>query len=397
MEEIELSVMSYTQERQGLLQELLAEFETAHQVRVHIRTLTWESSWSELLKFVFQGHGPVVSEVGNTWVQSLAKMNALRYFDEAETADMGGESAFIPATWHHHGSIEERIWSVPWLAESRVVIYRRDLLEAAGVDEESAFDTHEHLRQTLEKIKASGVETAWIVPTKRTANTLHTLPSWIWGAGGDFVDANYRRVAFADKAARKGIRDYYSLYPFMNPAYHDINPYEAEILFLEGKAAVTVSGPWTVFPVNQIPDPSIMEKMGVAKMPGVSCVLASDLVIWKHTPVRQERLAVELVKFLNSHKAEHTISRQAGMIPARMKTLETEPFSTDPDYGIFITSLLTGRPLPTMRLWGLIEERLTNTLAVLWHKILAEPEPDLDKLISAELTPLAKKLNNILE
>jgi multiple sugar transport system substrate-binding protein len=376
---------------------LLGEFETEHQVRVHIRTLTWDSSWSELLKFVFQGHGPVVSEVGNTRVHSMAKMNAFRYFDEAEVYNMGGEAAFIPATWHHVTGGEERIWSVPWLAESRVIIYRRDLLEAAGVDEETAFDSHDHLRQTLEKLKTGGVETPWIVPTKRTANTLHTLPSWIWGAGGDFVDANYRRVAFADKEARAGIRDYYSLYLFLNPDHHELNPFEAEQMFMEGRAAVTVSGPWTVFPVNPVSEGSILEKIGVAKMPGVSCVLASDLVIWKHTPVRQEQLAIELVKFLTAHKAQHTISRQSGMIPARMETLDTEPFSEDPNYGIFINSLLSGRSLPTMRLWGLIEERLTNALAVLWHKILAEPEPDLDKLIVSELTPLAKKLNNILE
>lgn len=397
MEEIELSVMSYTDDRRGQLQELLAEFEAEHQVRVQIRTLTWESSWSELLKFVFQGHGPVVSEVGNTWVHSLAKMNALRYFDEAEAADMGGETAFIPATWHHLSGVEERIWSVPWLAESRVIIYRRDLLETAEVDEETAFNSHQNLRRTLEKLKAGGVETAWMVPTKRTANTLHTLPSWIWGAGGDFVDAGYRRVAFADKEARAGIRDYYSLYPYLNPDYYKVNPFEAEQTFMEGKAAVTVSGPWTVFPVNPISDRSILEKMGVAKMPGVSCVLASDLVIWKHTPVRQEQLAIELVKFLTSHQAQRIVSRQSGLIPARMETLETEPFSSDPNYGIFVDSLLSGRPLPAMRLWGLIEERLINALAVLWHKILAEPEPDLDKLIAAELTPLAKKLNSILE
>jgi hypothetical protein len=59
--------------------------------------------------------------------------------------------------------------------------------------------------------------------------------------------------------------------------------------------------------------------------------------------------------------------------------------------------MLSVRSLPTLRWWGYIVERLTNALAVLWHKILAEPEPDLDKLIVSELTPLAKKLNNILE
>jgi multiple sugar transport system substrate-binding protein len=397
MEEIELSVMSYTGERVRQLQQLLVEFEAKHQVRVHIRSLTWESSWSEILKFVFQGHGPVVSEVGNTWVVSLAKMNALRYFTASEATAVGGAEAFIPATWQHVAGSDEPIWSIPWLAESRVILYRRDLLGAAGIEEEGAFNTHEHLRNTLATLKENGVETPWIVPTKRTANTLHTMPSWIWGAGGDLVDANQRRVTFAEDEARKGIRDYYSLHPFLNPAYHDMDPYQSEISFLEGKAAATVSGPWSAFPPLGPPNPDVLKKVGVAKIPGVSCVLASDLVVWKHTPIRQENIAIELVKFLTSNAALHKISQHAGLLPARLKTLERKPFSSDAHYQVFVDSLMSGRPLPKIRLWGLIEERLTAVFGVLWHKILENPKADLDKLIRAELDPLAQKLNRILE
>jgi multiple sugar transport system substrate-binding protein len=397
MEEIELSVMSYTGERMGRLQNLLEEFEAKHQVRVHIQTLTWESSWSEILKFVFQGHGPAVSEVGNTWVSSLGKMSALRYFSDDEVEEIGGAKAFIPATWHHDPSIGEPIWSIPWLAESRVILYRQDLLEKAGIEEETAFDTHNHLEKTLTRLEASGVDRPWIVPTQKTTNTLHTLPSWIWGAGGDFVDARHRRVTFADPKARSGIRDYYSLHRFLSPEFHGINPYQAETRFLEGQAAVTVSGPWTVFPPNPLPEPNVHDKIDVAIMPGVSCVLASDLVVWKHTPVRHEQLAVELVQFLTAKKTQHACSQHTGLLPARLETIKTKPFSTDPFYQVFVRALMSGRPLPNMRLWGLIEERLTSAFGILWHKILADPDPDLDALIKAELDPLAQKINRILE
>jgi hypothetical protein len=50
-----------------------------------------------------------------------------------------------------------------------------------------------------------------------------------------------------------------------------------------------------------------------------------------------------------------------------------------------------------MRLWGLIEERLTAAFGNLWEKILSDPNPDLDAIIEAELDPLAQRLNRILE
>jgi hypothetical protein len=80
-----------------------------------------------------------------------------------------------------------------------------------------------------------------------------------------------------------------------------------------------------------------------------------------------------------------------------LKTLERTPFSSDAHYQVFVDSLMSGRPLPKIRLWGLIEERLTAVFGVLWHKILENPKADLDKLIRAELDPLAQKLNRILE
>jgi hypothetical protein len=43
--------------------------------------------------------GAEVAEVGTTWLESLAAMGTLRPFSSAEIAKLGGESAFIPATW----------------------------------------------------------------------------------------------------------------------------------------------------------------------------------------------------------------------------------------------------------------------------------------------------------
>lgn len=397
MEEIELSVMSYTPQRVDKLRSLLAEFEANHHVHVNIRSLTWESSWSEILKFVFQGHGPVVSEVGNTWVTSLAKMNALHPFDDAEVEAMGGAKAFIPATWRYDAAYGDPIWSIPWVAESRVLLYRRDLLQAAGVNEETAFTTHENLIQTLEQLQKSKIGPPLVIPTNRTTNTLHSMPSWIWGAGGDFVDENHRRVAFADPAAKSGIRSFFSLYRFLEPQFHGLSPYQANDIYISGGAAVTIDGPWSVFLPHEHPGPHVLDKIGVALLPGVPCVGASDLVIWKHTPVRHEKVALELVEFLTSQSVQQKCSRHVGLLPARLETLATEPFSVDPSYQVLVKALESGRSLPTIRLWGLIEERLTAAFGSLWEKILADPNPDLDALINAELDPLAQRLNHILQ
>jgi arabinogalactan oligomer/maltooligosaccharide transport system substrate-binding protein len=283
------------------------------------------------------------------------------------------------------------------LAETRVIFYWRDLLQAAGVDEKTAFGTHKKLEQTLERLQKNGVSCPCVIPTAKTMNTLHNIRSWIGEAAGDFVDSENRRVTFADRAARSGMKDYYGLYRFISPEFYGLMPPQVDTLFVDKKAAVTINGPWVIFnPGAQLRSKDI-NNVGVAPLPGVSPVLASDLVIWKHTPVRYERPAVELVKFLTSHKAQLECSQYSGLLPARLETLESKPFSADPMYQVFVNGLKSGRSLPTMRLWGLVEERLTAAFASIWSRILAEPDPNLDAIIKAEMDPLAQRLNHILE
>lgn len=398
MQEIELSVMSYSEPFQSDLRAALEEFEAQHGARVQIRSLDWETSWSELLKFTFDGRGPAVSEIGDTWVVSLATMNALRPFTERDVAAVGGRAAFLPAAWQSTllpG--DPTVWTMPWLAETRAIFYRRDLLQAAGVEETTAFATQAKLEETLERLQASGVAIPWVVPTRPTVNTFHNMTSWIWGAGGDYADEGRRQVTFAEEAARAGIRAYYSLHRFLAPEARDLDIADAEVLFAEGKAAATLSGPWIALSPYVPRVPGVTEHLGVALPPGVPCVLGSHLVVWKYVPPRQERLALELVRFLSSQRAQLMCSQQVGLLPVRLEALSSPPFSDQPVHQTLVRGLKSGRSFPVMRLWGLIEEQLTAVFGNLWARVLATPDPDLDALIRAELEPLAERLNRRLQ
>lgn len=398
MQEIELSVMSSSASFLSQLQSLLQEFEAEQNVRVQIRPLDWSTGWSDLLKFTFDGRGPAVSEIGDTWVASLALMNALRPYNERDLAAIGGQAAFLPAAWQSAllpGN--STVWTMPWLVETRPIFYRRDLLAAAGIDESTAFSTQANLEQTLEQLQASGVAVPWVVPTRPTVNTFHNLTGWIWGAGGDYADEQRQRVAFADEPAIAGVKDYYGLYRFLAPHARHLTVEQADELFARGEAAATISGPWLAFSPVFERVAGFHSKVGITRSPGVPAVLGSHLVIWNYIPPRQERPALELVRFLTSQPAQLVCSQQMGMLPVRLDLLDKPPFADDPLYQGFVSGLVSGRSFPVMRLWGLIEEQLTIAFGNLWAKVLATPNPDLDSLIRHELEPLAQRLNRTLQ
>jgi multiple sugar transport system substrate-binding protein len=392
MDELELSVMSYDASAQDL-HTVLQEFEAQHRVRVQIQQLSWETSWTEITKYALYGHGPAVSEIGSTWVASLALMNALRPFTAQDVAALGGPATYLPAAWHS-GVLPDSstIWAAPWLSETRVIFYRRDWLKAAGVDEQTAFRTQADLEQTLERLRANGVAAPWVVPTRQTLTTFHNVTSWVWGAGGDFVDERRWRVTFAEPEAVAGLRAYYSLHHFLPADARQLDTSQVETLFVSGKAAATLSGPWLM---QGLPS-ELRAQMGVALPPGVPFISESHLVIWRSVPPRLERLAFELVRFLTSKKTQLMCSQQVGLMPVRLEALSSAPFTTDPLYQTLAQGLTAGRSFPAMRLWGLVEDKLSAALGNLWAKVLAAPNPDLDFLIHAELEPLARRLNATL-
>src|SRR5688500_3820495 len=97
MPELELSIMSSGGAFQSSLETLLQQFEAQHGIRVTLRPLDWTTGWSDMLSFVFAGRGPAISEVGDTWIASLALMNALRPFSDREVAALGERSSYLPA------------------------------------------------------------------------------------------------------------------------------------------------------------------------------------------------------------------------------------------------------------------------------------------------------------
>ena len=396
MDELELSIMSHGPDPAGDLQPMLDQFSAQFRCRVHVNVLAWENAWADLVKVALYNTGPHVSEVGMNWVGNLVAMNALRPFHPNELNALGGPTAFLASAWlSGHMIGDKQTWAVPWLADTRVIYYRCDWLDKAGIDEQTAFQSPAQFEQTLERLQASGVASPLVLPTLPTANTLHTLASWIWGAGGDFVDLAGKRTLFNQAQSREGIRAYLGLHRFLSRAARGLNPQQSDALYLQGQAAVTCSGPWLM--LNNQDQPStydLLANTGTMLPPGVPFLGGSNLVIWRHT--RQGRLAVELVRFLTGQIVQSQYTRQAGLLPARLEVLNSPLFADHPLDRVMTEGSKRGRSFPAFPAWGLIEDSLTTEMARLWSAVLSNPQIDLDAAIAERLDPLARRLDLIL-
>ena len=392
MTEIELSIMARSLHPIPDIKPSLDSFEAETAARVNITVLEWETSWSEILRTALYRHGPDISEMGSSWVSSLVGMNSLRPFSNEEVAVLGGQGNFISSIWNS-GILagEKRVWAIPWLGYTRVIYYRRDLLEKAGVDEKTAFQNQDQLVKTLTRLQEMGGCSPWGVPTTQNQDTLHNLASWVWNAGGNFVSEDGRHILFNKKQAIAGMTAYFNLYRFVNKQEPDlVNP---ETGFRQGRTAV-IAGEPQLWP-NQIqhsPDvaPEVAANIGAAPIPGVPFVGSSHLVVWKHT--RNEQATLQLIKYLTSLKGQLAYTPISGLLPVRPQVLDAPPYSEEPIFKVMSQSLKSGRTFPSIPLWGLVENKLTLILDRIWEDILTAEKPEIEGILHKRLDLLAQQL-----
>lgn len=350
-----------------------------------ITVIPWETYKDELTAIAIYGKGPDISQVGAPLVNDLVVMNALRPFTSREISGLGGSTTFNPVAWQSSRRVYEgQIWAIPWLADPRAIIYWKDLLSQAGVQEENAFKSFDQIEHTLESLQEKGFSAPWVLPIGHRFNTLHSACSWIWGAGGDFVSVDNRTPFFHHPEAIAGLKRYFGLYRFMPREGQPLNDMESNQVFFDRKAVATM-GNLTL--IHSIP-PEQRSKVGVALPPGAPLVGGSSLVIWKHTRVDQD--AVELVKFLLSKSAQVQYCQRLGYLPVRADALLEPPYTTDPVLRGFSQALQKGRLFPLIKLGGLLEEKLSGILTNIWAQLVAGEKLDLDAILAQELAPVVR-------
>lgn len=398
MLELEFSIMARGLDPAQRLRQVLAPFEARHRVRVNLTVLDWDTGWAELVKTALYGHGPDLAEIGSTWVGNLVGMNALRPFSPAEITALGGESAFLRSAWQSgHVGKSPQLWAIPWTADTRVIYYRRDWLERAGIDEDTAFGSAAQLEETLAKLLMSGVVQPWAVPTMPTLNTLHNAISWVWGAGGDCISADGRQVLFHKPEALTGWKNYFNLHRYLAPQNRRLQPGDSNLKFRRGEAGAILSGPWTMQALlMEETQPEVRANFGAALPPGDSFVGGSHLIIWKHS--HQARLAGELIQYLTSQAAQTSyIQLSPDLLPVRYDALDSSPLTQHPAYRLLSSGVRFGRSFPSIARWGLVEDKLAHALNDIWAEVLANPAVDLEAFIAQKLEPLAKRLEHTLQ
>ena len=400
--ELNFLTIADTPEDLQSLRRLLASFERENQVQLSLRRVGWERAWQSLLMDAVEGKGPHVSQIGSTWVATMAMLDALRVFTEKEVSALGGEARFLPAAWQSVKLVDRpSVWALPWSIYTFVLYYRRDLLEKAGIDIATAFVTPAAMRETFTQLSRNGIA-PWAFPSLRPYTDLvHIAASWVRANGGDFMSDNGREPFLAKPESCAGLMEFFELFPFIPLALRGLKIEECTNAFARGDVATLIGGVEFANDLLTSPYASqvMRENMAVTTLPGVPWIGGDHLVVWKNvlTDAEHEKSALDLVTFLSKRETQVELFKLENILPSRADAYAELTFPLATTKATLEKILQTGRPHPALRLWRRIEAFLDEMLLEIGKSVLRQPTVSPSEIARQMLNDYEQNLSAVLK
>lgn len=380
-------------------------------ISLHIKVLSWDTAWTEITTAITRGEGPDILQLGTTWVPAIASMSGLYELTD-KISEVGGKGAYLPASWRttmNDGN--STVYAIPWFVDARVLYYRKDVFQAAGIDSDTAFQDWNSFKEALTKvngIKFGGQKmTAFGVPGNNDWNVAHNIFPWVWSAGGEVLAPDNKSAVFNSKKAVEGIMYYTGLAKegLVDLASLSKNSSSIENDFADGKTAVMISGPWLMKDFEATRDEGGLggiikkEDIGIAPLPmgpekRSTFIGGSNLAVFQTSEHKEE--AWELIRYLSSDEAQLAYAQRLGMLPAKKSLIQSQEVAELLGDSAFAEATKYGQTYPSIPQWGPIETALVKHFGEIWNVIADGTKAYNEEVIQKRLDAAVREINIIL-
>ena len=321
-------------------------------VKVSVTPVDWGQAVAKLQTAIAGNTTPDVSQMGT---DMMGQFGASGAFDPVPS-DIDS-SQFFKSAWDTNmvGGVAS---GVPWYVETRLLYYRTDIAEKAGITSPPA--TWDDLAAMAKAMKAKG-GAKWGI-SLGTKNWQEYFP-FLWSNGGDVVDAS-GNPALNSTQAVEALTFYDSFFkdgltPKSVPEGFDITP-----AFVKGDNPMFFSGPWHLGLIKDAGGASFDGKWAIAPMPkkatATSFVGGSNMVVFKNTKNRDAAWA--FVKFLADPKTQALWYKTVTDLPAVQSAWDDPDVKGDPNVAMFGDQLKDTKAQPVSATWSELSSAINDTL-----------------------------------
>ncbi|MFJ4685307.1 extracellular solute-binding protein [Streptomyces sp. NPDC088789] len=359
---------------QDFLDRFTEEFESEHSdLKLDIKIQQWTGIGPKV-EGALEADGkeegaPDVIEVGNTQVPQYVEGGRLLDLTLESVRDWGSKE-WLPGL-SEPGQLRSHQYGIPWYAANRVVIYRKDLFEEAGIDKLPK-NRDEWLTAT-EKLNTEGNQGIYLA-----GQDWYTLAGFIWDEDGELATLNGAvwEGSLGSAEALAGMEFYEQMQGLGDgPVDADEQNPPLTDVFAKGRVAQIIAVPGNAQAILKA-NPELKDQLGffpvpgkTADKPGAVLTGGSDLIIPRHTDESDGAIAV--IEALAGAKWNQELARTMNYVPNKAKLAGA--LSGDEGAAAMAEGAVQGRATPISPEWARVEA--DNPIKDYMTKVLTGADP----------------------
>lgn len=293
-----------------------ARFTAATGANVTVEYQQWANHLTKLDATLAGNDVPDVVELGNTEMPKYVFSGAFAEVDKSRFENSANWLQGLAGPCELDG----KTYCVPYYAGARVLIYRTDLFEAAGVQPPKTYD---ELIAAADKLKAKNGSNKKFATFYMPGAYWYAAMSWVYAEGGQIAkkDGDTWSGTLSDPQAQAGLQKWADL--VKNYSAGDVTKDENDqaAIFAQGESAMFYGNGWEVGaaqeqrkdpndPNSELVATKVKDKVAAAPMPGIPSFLGGSN-IGVTAKSQNQALAAEWIKYFTDTKSQEALLAKA--------------------------------------------------------------------------------------
>jgi len=322
-----------------------------------VQVQPWDGAHDKFVTAMAGGTGPDVAEVGTTWAPEFAAAGGID--DLTDDIEAAGLADGLVEGLVEAGTLEGRMYGMPWYAGVRSILANAELLDEAGVNEQpQSWDDLLSMITTLEEHNSD-----WI-PFPIQGGSIFAAMPFVWGAGGEIAveEGGSWSAAINQPEAVEGLEWYTDLALEHDSSTAAANTWlETDTLaeFLQETVPMFITGSWVPATIRA-DNPELADKLVAFTLPAKDSAVAPSFLggslMCRFTETQEPELAFELIKLVTTGEFATRWAEETNYFPGTEEAMSEVVDAGDELTQVFATQMLEGgKSVPVTPAWGKIE------------------------------------------
>lgn len=302
-------------------------FEEAHEGSdLVIEEQVWDGLVDKLTTSLSGSDSPDVVEVGNTQAVAFTSVGAFMDLSDKKE-ELGGDD--LLEGFVESGTYDGTFYAAPYYAGSRLVFYRKDLLQAAGLQPPTTLEEYVAAGEALRAANGGGQFSGIYFPGQDWRNAL----PYIWAAGGDLAveEDGQWKGALSSPESVEGLEMVQRVMTQASGAAKDGNEVDPQVPYCAGQIGMLSAPGWVQGSILNADGgcPDAEANLGVLALPGETAgetapVFLGGSNIAVAAKSQNPDLAYEALKIILSDEYQ-SILAENGLVPAKTSLISKMP------------------------------------------------------------------------